>query len=161
MAEQLVFDRLTPEADSYHGPAEVAVAPFRGPPEQIMPAVLMGQLVAQLGATLRGNGRPLLRMRAWADTSPAFWTLYRIELTLADPGRAPSVQLGETLRGNGRAGMSSPFPILIVGAVLLGLGLVALAAWQVSNIEWGPLGLGLPLALGAALVLLLLLSGKR
>lgn len=152
MTERLVFDSTTPEGSTYRGPAEVATAPFRGPPEQIAPARLTGQAAATLADRLRSTGRPLLRMRAWADTSPTFWTSYRIELVVA----APSSE-----QRQGYALQASPFPFLIVGAVLLALGLVALAAWQISNIEWGPLGFGGGLLAIAAILALVLLSKGR
>lgn len=154
MAELLVFDRTTDAASSYRGPAERAVGSFKGPPEQLAPAGLMSQVLSLLVPSLRAEGADLLKMRVWADTSPTFYTRYRIELTAKEP-MALAAQPGY-------AAQASPFPFLIVGAILLALGLLALTAWQVSRIEWGTAaGFGVGLWAVAAILGVVILGRGR
>ena len=143
MAERLVLDKTAPEAATYRGPAEVGTAVFKGAPEQVVPTALMATLSTQLLVAIKGRGATPLKLRVWADTAPTLYTRYRIEITLTEA--SVSAQ-------QGYAAQAMPFPFLVLGAVLLVLGLVALSAWQVSRIDFGGIAKGLSMGLIAVVV---------
>lgn len=142
MAYRVVLDKKYPAASSYRGPAERGVAEFRGPAEQVAPAGLVGMAAAKLVEATRLQGGTSLALVVEADTSPTFWTGYRITYTLH----------------------ASPFPWWYLVAVLAVLGLVALAAWQVSQVDWSAPGLAIWGLVVAGVVVLLaggLIGGRR
>lgn len=153
MSFRLALEKDFPLASTYRGPAERGTATFRGLPEQVVPVGFVASIASVLVPAIRSNGGEPLRVRIWANTSPTFHTDYRVELSLMEPARAALV---------GRAVAAAPFPWLFLLGALAILGLVALASWQISRINWGPLGLStFAVAAIAGLVILGLAGSKR
>lgn len=126
MAEVLALDKTYPEGKTYSGPAEVGIAKFEGPPEQLLPTSLAVKIAEILVRKIKENQGVLLKMRIWVDKAPIFSTKYRIEVVLTD--QAIQAQQGLATR--------APFPWAILIGALLIIGLVALTTWTISRIDW-------------------------
>lgn len=106
----------------YEGKAETAIIILRFPPEQITPPEWVGdKLVKAWANELKKEGRKLLEIKVYADTTPLFWTDFRLEVTA-------SVPEGETSMAVGGPGWQ-----FVAVAVLIILGLILLA-WVIKEI---------------------------
>jgi hypothetical protein len=111
-----MLDRVYPEGQTYSGPAETCSAELKGPPEQIAPGTLVDDVVATIASWFPPEGTDkLLRIKVWADWSPTFYTLYKVEVS----------------------GHASPVPWAAIIAALALIGLIILI-WQVSQVDWKP-----------------------
>lgn len=105
----------------YKGEAETAIITCRRPPDQITPPEWIGdQLVKAFADELKKEGRKLIEIKVYADTTPIFWTDFRIEVTAS----TPSSVSGET---------ASPGWPAVVAAVLIIIGLIVLF-WFIKQI---------------------------
>ncbi len=107
----------------YDGDVEVSTITFKSSP--FTPADWVAEkFAAELENEARKEGGRVLEMKVYADTSPLFWTDFRIELTGIPPGE---------VAGTG-VGIGIPFWVkLVIGVLAFALAL-AILAWAVKTI---------------------------
>lgn len=118
---ELIQTSISHWAFMYEGKAETAIITLRRPPDQITPPEWLGdQLVKAFADELKKEGRKVIEIKVYADTTPIFWTDFRIEVTASVPNSVS----GET---------ASPGWGAVVVAVLLIIGLIVLF-WVIKQI---------------------------
>lgn len=79
---QLIQETIYPYSYIYEGPAETCTFEFKLLPEQIPTYPWLGQpIVDNFVSELKKEGAKLLDLRVYEDTTPTFWTNYRVEVT--------------------------------------------------------------------------------
>ncbi len=78
----LIQETIYPWAYTFEGDAEVCTFEFKLTPEQIPVYPWLGQrIVDSFVSELEKEGSRLLELRVYEDTTPTFWTNYRVEVT--------------------------------------------------------------------------------
>ncbi len=78
----LIQETIYPWAYTFEGDAETCIFEFQLTPEQIPGTEWLGQrIVDSFASELEKEGSRLLEMRVYRDTTPMFWTNYRVEVT--------------------------------------------------------------------------------
>ena len=78
----LIQATIYPWAYTFEGDAETCIFEFQLTPEQIPGTEWLGQrIVDSFASELEKEGSRLLELRAYRDTTPTFWTNYRVEVT--------------------------------------------------------------------------------
>jgi hypothetical protein len=78
----LIQETIYPWAYIYEGDAETCTFEFKLTPEQIPGTEWLGQrIVDSFVSELEKEGSRLLELRVYEDTTPMFWTNYRVEVT--------------------------------------------------------------------------------
>ena len=79
---ELVQDTIYPWSYIYEGNAEVCTFEFKITPEQIPGTEWLGErIVDAFISELEKEGARLLELKVFRDTTPTFWTNYRVEVT--------------------------------------------------------------------------------
>ena len=114
---------IHPFAYTYQGDAETAVFEFRLTPEQIPGTEWLGdRIVDSFIAELSAQGARLLELRVSRDTTPTWWTDYRVEITA-------TVEQGTA--GVGAIGF--PWTAVIIGVLAI-LFIIAIV-WAIGKID--------------------------
>lgn len=118
---ELIQETIYPFAYIYEGWQETCVYALTVPlPEQIGPPAWIGDLIANAFANkVEEQGERVLELRVYADTTPTFWTDYRIEVT-------------STIPAEGTSGIAFPWAAVIIGVIVI-LGIVVLT-WSIEKI---------------------------
>lgn len=117
---ELIQETIYPYAYIYDGDAETCVYSLRFLPEQLTPPAWLGEPIAKAVADkIEEQGERVLELRVYADTSPIFWTDYRVEVT-------------STVPAGGTLGIAFPWAVVIVGIIVI-LGIVVLT-WAIVKI---------------------------
>lgn len=78
----LIQETIYPWAYTFEGDAEVCIFEFKLTPEQIPGTEWLGQrIVDSFVSELEKEGSRLLELKVYRDTTPTFWTNYRVEVT--------------------------------------------------------------------------------
>jgi len=78
----LIQETIYPWAYTFEGDAETCIFEFKLTPEQIPGTEWLGQrIVDSFVSELEKEGSKLLELRVYEDTTPTFWTNYRVEVT--------------------------------------------------------------------------------
>jgi len=78
----LIQEPIYPWSYIYEGDAEVCTFEFKLTPEQIPGTEWLGQrIVDSFASELEKEGARLLELRVYEDTTPTWWTNYRVEVT--------------------------------------------------------------------------------
>ena len=78
----LIQETIYPYSYIYEGPAETCTFAFKLLPEQIPTYPWLGQpIVDNFVSELKKEGAKLLDLRVYEDTTPTWWTNYRVEVT--------------------------------------------------------------------------------
>ena len=79
---KLIQETIYPWAYTFEGDAETCTFEFQLTPEQIPGTEWLGQrIVDSFVSKLEEEGSRLLELRVYRDTTPTFWTNYRVEVT--------------------------------------------------------------------------------
>lgn len=83
----LIQETIYPWAYTFEGDAETCIFEFQLTPEQIPGTEWLGQrIVDSFVSELEKEGSRLLELKVYRDTTPMFWTNYRVEITaIASP----------------------------------------------------------------------------
>ncbi|MBA7596435.1 hypothetical protein ES703_03405 [subsurface metagenome] len=83
----LIQETIYPWAYTFEGDAETCIFEFQLTPEQIPGTEWLGQrIVDSFVSELEKEGSRLLELKVYRDTTPMFWTNYRVEVTaIASP----------------------------------------------------------------------------
>ncbi len=119
-----VQDTIYPWAYTYEGNAETAVFEFQLTPEQIPGTEwLSDRIVDAFVAELEAQGSRLLRLKVSRDTTPTWWTNYRVEITATvEAGTAGTV---------GAVGFAWSAVIIGVLAILFIIAIV----WAIRSVD--------------------------
>ncbi len=78
----LIQETIYPWAYTFEGDAETCIFEFQLTPEQIPGTEWLSQrIVDSFASELEKEGSRLLELRVYRDTTPTFWTNYRVEVT--------------------------------------------------------------------------------
>lgn len=78
----LIQETIYPWAYTFEGDAETCIFEFQLTPEQIPGTEWLGQrIIDSFASELEKEGSRLLELRVYRDTTPMFWTNYRVEVT--------------------------------------------------------------------------------
>lgn len=78
----LIQETIYPWAYTFEGDAEICTFDFKLTPEQLPTYPWLGQrIVDSFASELEKEGSRLLELRIYEDTTPTFWTNYRVEVT--------------------------------------------------------------------------------
>ena len=78
----LIQETIYPWAYTFEGDAETCIFEFKLTPEQIPGTEWLGQrIVDSFVSELEKEGSRLLELKVYRDTTPTFWTNYRVEVT--------------------------------------------------------------------------------
>ena len=119
---ELIQHHISHFAYIYDGDDEVSTITFKSSP--FTPADWVAEkFAAELESEARKEGGRVLEMKVYADTSPLFWTDFRIELIGIPPGE---------VAGTG-VGIGIPFWVkLVIGVLAFAFGLAVLA-WALDQ----------------------------
>ncbi len=79
---ELIQETIYPWAYTFEGDAETCIFEFKLTPEQIPGTEWLGQrIVDSFASELEKEGARLLELRVYRDTTPTWWTNYRVEVT--------------------------------------------------------------------------------
>jgi len=79
---QLIQETIYPWAYTFEGDAETCIFEFKLTPEQIPGTEWLGQrIVDSFVSELEKEGSRLLELKVYEDTTPTWWTNYRVEVT--------------------------------------------------------------------------------
>ena len=121
------------------------VCDAKGPPEQVAPVRMTSDILSVLVPAIKEHGGTVLEIKVWADWSPTWYTLYKIEVTAH----------------------GSPALLWIAILAVLALLLITIIVYRVTGTNWGgPLGKALEdiktlgfIALGIVALLVLTRKG--
>ncbi|MBA7619436.1 hypothetical protein ES703_26775 [subsurface metagenome] len=79
---ELIQETIYPWAYTFEGDAEICIFEFKLTPEQIPVYPWLGErIVGSFVNKLEEEGARLLELKVYEDTTPTFWTNYRVEVT--------------------------------------------------------------------------------
>ena len=79
---ELIQDTIYPWAYVFEGNAETCIFEFQLTPEQIPGTAWLGErIVDSFASELEKEGSRLLELKVYEDTTPTWWTNYRVEIT--------------------------------------------------------------------------------
>ncbi len=116
-----VQDTIYPWAYTFEGNAETAVFDFRLTPEQVPGTDWLGdRIVDAFAAELTTQGSRLLRLKVSRDTTPTWWTNYRVEITA-------TVETGTV------GAIGFPWSAVIIGVLAI-LFIIAIV-WAIRSVD--------------------------
>lgn len=139
MAYELTIDKLYPESRTYRGAAEKFEAYLKGAPEQVGFGIF-DDIIAKVVEYFPPQGvDKLIRIRVWRDITPAWATLYKVEVIAR----------------------SSPIPWAAIAVALGALVLLTLISWNVKSVDWEAAGVPMTLGIGLLILIALLIFWER
>ena len=129
----LIQETIHPAAYVYEGEAEVCVIEFPLTPEQL-PFTQWGglKLAETIANAIEAEGNSILELKVYEDTTPMFWTNYRVEIKAAVASEEQGVAIWPWLVAIGAVLATLPWKAIIVGALtVLGIWVVG---WVIDKL---------------------------
>jgi len=129
----LIQHTIHPAAYVYEGDAEVCVIEFPLTPEQLPFTQWGGLKIAETFANaIEAEGNSILELKVYEDTTPVFWTNYRVEIKAAVASEEQGVAVWPWLVAIGAVLATLPWKAIIVGALTV-LG-IWVAGWVIDKL---------------------------
>lgn len=130
---ELIQHTIHPASYVWEDEAEVCVIEFPLTPEQIPFTQWGGLMLAETFANaVEAEGNSLLEVKVWEDTTPTFWTNYRVEIKAAVAPEGQGVAVWPWVAAIGAVLVTLPWKAIITGALtVLGIWLVG---WIIENL---------------------------
>jgi len=131
----LIQHTIHPASYVWEGEEEVCIIEFPLTPEQIPFTQWGGLKLADIFAsTVEAEGNSLLEVKVWEDTTPIFWTNYRVEIkaAVASEEQGVAAPVWPWLVAIGAVLVSLPWKAIIVGSLsVLGIWIVG---WVIEKL---------------------------
>jgi len=129
----LIQETIHPAAYVYEGDAEVCVIEFPLGPEQLPFTQWGGLKIAEAFANaIEAEGNSILELKVYEDTTPVFWTNYRVEIKAAVASEEQGVAVWPWLVAIGGVLATLPWKAIIIGALsVLGIWIVG---WVIDRL---------------------------
>ena len=129
---ELIQHTIHPASYVWEGEEEVCIIEFPLTPEQIPFTQWGGLKLADIFASaVEAEGNSLLEVKVWEDTTPIFWTNYRVEIKAAVASEEQGVAWG-WLAPIGAVLVSLPWKAIIVGTLsVVGIWIVG---WVIEKL---------------------------
>ncbi len=132
---ELIQHTIHPASYVWEGEEEVCIIEFPLTPEQIPFTQWGGLKLADIFAsTVEAEGNSLLEVKVWEDTTPIFWTNYRVEIkaAVASEEQGVAAPVWPWLVAIGAVLVSLPWKAIIVGSLsVLGIWIVG---WVIEKL---------------------------